>query len=173
MKQTILALGIALALLLTTAGCGGLSKDEKKASASISKEFAGPKASPARKKVADCFGDKLVSEAGVEQLQKDKLIDKKLAAASTPPKKLSKKSAEAYGDGLVSCFTFSKLKGDIKKTSPGATDAQVDAYTTCLDAISDKDLKQAIVDGYTTSKETAAAKKVNAATQTCQKKLGS
>ncbi len=174
MKRTIQALGIALALALTVAGCGGgLSKDEKKASASISKVFAGPQASKGRTEVANCFGDKLVGEAGIKQLQKDKIIDKKLTASSSPPQKLSKKTAEAYGDSLVTCFDFNKLKTDIKKQAPKATSAQLDAYAKCANAISDKDLKQAIVDGFTQSKESATAKKVNAESAACQKKLPS
>jgi hypothetical protein len=172
MKRIILALGIAIALLLSASGCGGLSKDEQKAADSISKVFAGSEPSKARTKVANCFSQKLVGEAGIEQLQADKVIDKKLKAASSVPQKLSKKTAEAYGDGLVQCFDFSKLKADIKKDS-GATSKQVDAYVKCLDAIDDKDLKQAVVDDYTHTKATATSKKVNAATQNCGKKLGS
>lgn len=172
MKRTILAFGIAIALLLSASGCGGLSKDEQKASKSISKVFAGSEPSKARVKVADCFSDKLVSEAGIKQLKADKVIDKQLKAATTVPQKLSKKTAEAYGDGLVQCFDFKKLKADIKKDS-GATDKQVDAYVKCLDGIDDSDLKQAIVDDYTKSKKTATSKKVNGKTAECGKKLGS
>lgn len=172
MKRTILAFGIAIALLLSASGCGGLNDDEQKAAKSISKVFAGTSPSQARTKVADCFSEKLVSEAGLKQLKADKVIDKNLKAATTVPSKLSKKTAEAYGDGLVKCFDFTKLKADIKKDS-GATTKQVDAYVKCLDNIDDGDLKQAIVDDYTNTKKTATSKKVSAATQACGKKLGS
>lgn len=172
MKRTILAFGIAIALLLSASGCGGLNKDEQKAAKSIAKVFAGAKPSKEGQKIADCFSQKLVKDVGVEQLQKDKIIDKKLVAAASVPKKLSKKTAEAYGDGVVTCIDYTKIKGDIKKQS-GATSAQVDAYTKCFDAIDDGDLKQAIVDEYTQTKPTALVKKVNAKTQACGKKLGS
>jgi hypothetical protein len=171
MKQTILALGIALALMLTAAGCGGLNKDEQKAADSISKVFAGAKPTKTGKKTATCFSEKLVKEAGVKQLKADKVIDKNLKASSSVPTKLSKKTAEAYADGLVSCINYNDLKPDIKKQS-GATDAQVSAYVKCVDAIDDNDLKQSIVDGYTKSKPTKISQKVTAASTACGKKLG-
>jgi hypothetical protein len=171
MKRSMLALGVVLALLLGAGACGGPTKDERTAAAGLATSFAGKDPSPARKKVAACFGRKLVKEAGLDQLEKDKVLDKNLKAAKAVPQMLSTKTAEAYGDGLVTCFDFTKLKADIKKDS-GAGTAQVDAYVTCLDKISDGDLKQAIVDQYTKKKTTATRKKVDAATTACGKKLG-
>ncbi|MDQ6641847.1 MAG: hypothetical protein M3Y66_05060 [Actinomycetota bacterium] len=171
MKRNILAFGIAIALLLSASGCGGLNKDEQKAADSISKLFAGTAPTTGSKKVATCFSQKLVKEAGVKQLQSDKVIDSKLQASSTVPQKLSKKTAEAYADGLVTCLNYNDLKPDIKKQS-GATDAQVSAYIKCVGAIDQGELKQSIVDRYTQSAPTAVAKKVAAASAACQKKLG-
>ena len=71
----------------------------------------------------------------------------------------------------MTCYDFSKLKADIKKSS-GASDKQVDAYVKCMDAIDDGDLKTTIVDGYTKSTPSATVKKVNKATTECGKKLG-
>ena len=85
MKRTLLLIGVVAALLLSTAACGGTSDDEQKASDNIAKSFAGSTALEARKAVADCFGDELVTSAGVDQLKKDKVIDKKLKAASQLP----------------------------------------------------------------------------------------
>ncbi|MEP6814145.1 MAG: hypothetical protein ABI873_01200 [Marmoricola sp.] len=170
MKRTILALGVTLALLLTAAGCGGLSKDEQSASKSISKVFAGPTPTKTGQKTATCFSEKLVKEAGIKQLQADNVIDKKLTAASKVPTKLSKKTAEAYADGLVTCINYNDLKPNIKKQS-GATQAQVDAYVKCIIAIDDNDLKQSIIDGYTKTTPTAVTKKVAAASTACGKKL--
>ncbi len=82
MKRTLLLIGVVAALLLSTAACGGLSDDEQKASDNIAKSFAGSEPSKSRKAVADCFGDELVTSAGVDQLKKDKVIDEKLKAAS-------------------------------------------------------------------------------------------
>lgn len=172
MKRTLLLIGVVAVLLFGTAACGGLNKDEQKASDHIAKNFAGDKPSKSRLSVASCFGDALVDEAGLDQLTKDKVIDKKLGAAASLPDKLSKTTAEAYGDAIVKCYDFSKLKADIKKSS-GASDKQVDAYVKCMDAINDDDLKQTIVDGYTKTKPTATVTKVNKATQVCGKKLGS
>jgi predicted small secreted protein len=172
MKRTLLLIGLVAVLLFGTAACGGLNKDEQKAADNIAKNFAGPKPSKARLAVAGCFGNTLVTKDGVDQLAKDKVIDKKLKAAASLPNKLSKKTAEAYGDAIVKCFDFNKLKADIKKSS-GASDVQVSAYVKCMNAISDADLKQTIVDGYTKTKPTATVTKVNKATQTCGKKLGS
>jgi hypothetical protein len=171
MKRTFLLIGIVAALLLSTAACGGLSDDEQKASDNIAKSFAGSQPSKSRKAVADCFGDELVTSAGVDQLTKDKVIDKKLKAATQLPDKLSKETAEAYGDAIVKCYDFSKLKADIKKSS-GASQKDVDAYVKCMDAIDDDDLKTTIVDGYTKSTPSATVKKVNKASTECGKKLG-
>lgn len=171
MKRILLVLGVVLALLLT-AGCGGLNKDEKTASKSISTQFAGPEPSTARKAVSTCFSDKLVSGAGLDQLKKDKVIDKNLKAAKTVPSKLSKKTANAYGDAIVKCYDFKKLKGDLKKQS-GASAKQVNAYVSCLDAIDKDDLKQTIVDEYTKTKPSSTSKKVDKETKACGKKLGS
>ena len=171
MKRTFLLVGVIAALLVSTAACGGLSDDEQKASDNIAKSFAGSEPSKSRKAVSDCFGDELVTSAGVDQLKKDKVIDKKLKAASQLPDKLSKKTAEAYGDAIVKCYDFTKLKADIKKSS-GASQKEVDAYVTCMDAIDDDDLKTTIVDGYTKSTPSATVKKVNKASTECGKKLG-
>lgn len=171
MKRTFLLVGVVAALLVSTAACGGLSDDEQKASDNIAKSFAGSEPSKSRKAVADCFGDELVTSAGVDQLTKDKVIDKKLKAATQLPDKLSKKTAEAYGDAIVKCYDFTKLKADIKKSS-GASQKEVDAYVTCMDAIDDDDLKTTIVDGYTKSTPSATVKKVNKASTECGKKLG-
>ncbi len=171
MKRTLLLIGVVAALLLGASACGGLSDDEQKASDNIAKSFAGKDPSTSRKAVAGCFGDELVGSAGLDQLKKDKVIDKKLKAATQLPTKLSKTTAEAYGDGIVKCYDFSKLKADIKKSS-GASEKQVDAYVKCMDAINDDDLKTTIVDGYTKSKPTATVTKVNKATQACGKQLG-
>jgi hypothetical protein len=171
MKRTLLLVGVLAAMLLGTAACGGLSDDEQKASDNIAKSFAGTEPSKSRKAVAGCFGDELVGSAGIDQLKKDKVIDAKLKAADQLPQKLSKKTAEAYGDAIVTCYDFTKLKADIKKSS-GASTKQVDAYVKCMDAIDDDDLKTTIVDGYTKSKPTATVKKVNKATTECGKKLG-
>jgi len=171
MKRTFLLVGVVAALLVSTAACGGLSDDEQKASDNIAKSFAGSEPSKSRKAVADCFGDELVTSAGVDQLKKDKVIDKKLKAASQLPDKLSKKTAEAYGDAIVKCYDFTKLKADIKKSS-GASQKEVDAYVKCMDAIDDDDLKTTIVDGYTKSTPSATVKKVNKASTECGKKLG-
>ena len=172
MKRTLLLVGVVAALLVSTAACGGgLSEDEQKASNNIAKSFAGSEPSKSRKAVADCFGDELVTSAGVDQLKEDKVIDKKLKAASQLPDKLSKKTAEAYGDAIVRCYDFTKLKADIKKSS-GASQKEVDAYVKCMDAIDDGDLKTTIVDGYTKSTPSATVKKVNKATTECGKKLG-
>ena len=151
MKRTLLMIGVVAVLILGTAACGGLSKDEQKASDNISKSFAGSEPSKSRKAVAGCFGDELVGSAGLEQLKKDKVLDKKLKASASLPEKLSKKTAEAYGDAIVKCYDFSKLKADIKKSS-GASDKQVNGYVTCMDAIDDDDLRTTIVDGYTKAK---------------------
>jgi hypothetical protein len=172
MKRTLLLIGLVAVLLFGTVACGGLNKDEQKASNNIAKNFAGAKPSKSRLSVAGCFGDAIVDEAGLDQLTKDKVIDKKLKAADSLPTKLSKKTAEAYGDAIVKCYDFSKLKTDIKKSS-GASDKQVDAYVKCMDAIPDSDLKKTIVDGYTKAKPTATVTRVNKATQVCGKKLGS
>ncbi len=171
MKRTLLLAGVLAALLLGTSACGGLSDDEQKASDNIAKSFAGTDPSKSRKAVAGCFGDELVGSAGLDQLKKDKVIDTKLKAATKLPDKLSKDTAEAYGDAIVTCYDFSKLKADIKKSS-GASEKQVDAYVKCMDAIDDEDLKTTIVDGYTKSKPSATVKKVNTATTACGKKLG-
>ena len=171
MSRTLDAAGVVAALLLGSAGCGGLNDDEQKASDNIAKSFAGSEPSKSRKAVAGCFGDELVGSAGLDQLKKDKVIDKKLKAATKLPDKLSKVTAEAYGDAIVTCYDFSKLKADIKKSS-GASTKQVDAYVKCMDAIDDDDLKTTIVDGYTKSKPTATVKKVNKATTKCGTKLG-
>jgi predicted small secreted protein len=172
MKRTLLLIGVVVVLLFGTAACGGLNKDEQKAADDIAKNFAGAKPSTSRKAVAGCFGENLVSEAGLDQLTKDKVVDKKGVAAKTLPNKLSKKTAQAYGDAIVKCYDFDKLKSDIKKSS-GASDKQVNAYVKCMDAINDDDLKQTIVDGYTKTKPTATVTKVNKATQACGQKLGS
>src|SRR4029079_14079412 len=87
MKRTFLLVGVVAVLLVSTAACGGLSDDEQKASDNIAKSFAGSQPSKSRKAVADCFGDELVTSAGVDQLKKDKVIDKKLEAASQLPDK--------------------------------------------------------------------------------------
>ncbi len=171
MKRTLLLIGVVAALLLSTTACGGTSEEEQNASDNIAKSFAGSQPSKARKAVAACFGDELVTSAGVDQLKKDKVIDEKLKAASQLPTKLSKKTAEAYGDAIVTCYKFSKLKADIKKGSR-ASDKQVDAYVTCMNAIDDDDLKTSIVDGYTKSTPSATVKKVNKASTECGKKLG-
>ena len=78
MKRTLLLIGVVAALLLSTTACGGTSEEEQNASDNIAKSFAGSQPSKARKAVAACFGDKLVTSAGVDQLKKDKVIDKKL-----------------------------------------------------------------------------------------------
>jgi hypothetical protein len=171
MKRTLLLVGVVAALLLGTSACGGLSDDEQKASNSISKSFAGDTPSKSRKAVADCFGDELVSSAGLDALTKDKVIDKDGKAATKLPTKLSKTTAEAYGDGIVKCYDFTKLKADIKKSS-GASEKQVSAYVKCMDAIDDDDLRTTIVDGYTKSKPTATVTKVNKETAACGKQLG-
>ena len=90
MKRTLLLIGVVAALLLSTTACGGTSEEEQNASDNIAKSFAGSQPSKARKAVAACFGDELVTSAGVDQLKKDKVIDAKLKAASQLPTKLSK-----------------------------------------------------------------------------------
>lgn len=168
-----LAAAAAIALLLVTSGCGGRSKDETSAAKSIGASFAGKSPTTERKKVGQCFGDTLVDEAGLDRLKKDKVIGSDLKAAKTVPQSLTSKTAEAYGDGIVKCIKYDDLKADIKKQT-GASTAQVSAYVTCMDKIKDADLKQAVIDGYTKkNKQTAAVKKVSAATTTCGKLLGS
>lgn len=170
--QRLIAAALAAGLLLAGSACGAdMGKNETKASASVAQVFAGPTPSAARKKVASCFGDKLVAEAGVAQLKSDKVLTGDLTAAKQVPSRLSERTAEAYGDGLVSCFDFAKLKKDIARDS-GASAAQVDAYVDCLDEISDADLKQSIVDRYTKGGKTALAQRVQARTRTCGKLLG-
>ncbi|GGF48152.1 hypothetical protein GCM10011519_22670 [Marmoricola endophyticus] len=171
MKRLITACLAAVALLATGACGDGMSKDETTASANVAKVFAGPTPSAERKSVASCFGDTLVDEAGIDQLKADKVLDDDLKASSRVPQKLSERTAEAYGDGLVSCFDFAKLKKDIAKDS-GASAAQVDAYVDCLDGISDADLKQSIVDQYTKGGKTQLAERVEATTKKCGKLLG-
>lgn len=166
-----LATAVLALALLATSGCGGLSQDEQKAAKSIGTSFAGKNPSKVQKGVGACFGKKLVTEAGVDQLKKDKVLDKSLKAAGTVPSKLSTKTAEAYADGVVTCFDFKKLKGDIGKGT-GANAKQVDAYVNCLDAIPDADLKAALVDQYTKKSPTKATKKIDTKTQACRKKLG-
>ena len=78
MKRTLLLIGVLAALLFSTAACGGLSDDEQSASDNIAKSFAGSQPSKSRKAVAACFGEELVTSAGVDQLKKDNVIDKKL-----------------------------------------------------------------------------------------------
>ena len=149
-----------------------MSKDETSAAKSIGTSFAGKSPSAERKQVGQCFGKTLVDEAGLDQLKKDKVIGSDLKATTAIPGSLSDKTAEAYGDGIVKCFDFTKLEAEIK-TSTGASAAQVKAYVTCLDKIDDGDLKQSIVDQYTKKKDTATGTKVKAETTACAKKLGS
>lgn len=173
-RRRIVAAGLSAALLLGASACGGtgaMSQEETKASAGVAKVFAGPTPSAARKKVASCFGDKLVGEAGIDQLKADKVLNSDLSAEQQVPQRLSERTAEAYGDGLVSCFDFAKLKKDISRDS-GASAAQVDAYVGCVDDISDADLKQSIVDQYTKGGKTALFKDVQARTKKCGKLLG-
>jgi hypothetical protein len=171
MRRHVTAL-CAVVVLLVTSGCGdALRGDEKTAAANLATSFAGKDPSKARVQVARCFGRTMVTEAGLSQLKKDKVINADLTAAKMVPKTLSQDTAEAYGDGLVDCFDFSKLKGDVKKDS-GASDAQVTSYVTCLDKIDKDDLKAAIVDQYTKTRTTAVRKRVDAATKACGKKLG-
>lgn len=171
MKAFIVA-GLSTAVLLGASACGeDMSKDESTASASVAKVFAGPSPSSARRAVAGCFGDKLVEEAGLDQLKADKVLRSDLTAESKVPQRLSERTAEAYGDGLVTCFDFAKLKKDIARDS-GASATQVDAYVACLDDISDADLKQSIVDQYTKGGKTRLAERVKATTAKCGKLLG-
>ena len=107
MKKTLAAV-FAVALALTTAGCGN-NDDEtaaKSISASIMKEqkSGSTQVMQVKQEDADCIGNGLVDKIGTDQLQEYKLLDKDLKMNENITNvKMEKGDAESAADTFFDC----------------------------------------------------------------------
>lgn len=165
-----------IAVLLALAGCGddpsaSLDDDEQKAAEALSVEFQGDNPSDFTRDVSVCMGKRLVNDVGTDRLIEAGLLNDDLTVNKDRSGIKDSGTAEEYADAVLAC---QDVRGEIESRRdrfPKATDADVDAYVTCVEAIDDDVLRKAIVASAMRTID-PSTKQFAAETRACTKKLG-
>jgi hypothetical protein len=186
-RQIIAAAAASLLLLLTLGGCGSDTKstarsaDETKAIGSLttkigsggkdsSTEFFGPD-------FPKCFAEKLVDEAGLDQLVKDKVLnaDNEAAEDFDSIDHVSEESAQAFADAEYDCIDWDQVSTYLKDHNDEAKidEAQIDDYVACMNEIDGDVWKAASKDQAMGEDDTDAITEFGDATTVCQEKISS
>lgn len=168
-----------LSVLLFASACGGdggskdsgpdLTKDETKVAGNIADQLSKDEQAGLSKKDAKCFADQFVGAAGVDKLEKAKLVDKE-GKVQESGAKFDKKLSGQYADAYLDCVDFAKEVA----TSFSQTNPQVDAkkMTSCLEEKLPKDLIKKVIVATRTPEAAQNNKdvtKANNAVAQCQK----
>jgi len=180
MHRPVLAAVAATVLLFTTTSCGQ-SKEEKDAIDSLSSKIQSgddnDNIAIFGKDFPNCFAEKLVKGAGVDQLKKDKVLDDKGKAAEdiSSIDKVSEETADAFADAEYDCIDFDSVRSYLKDSDQAkdATDDQVDAYVDCLQAIDKDEWKASNKDQAMGKADSESVTKFGEDSANCQKKLDS
>lgn len=170
----LMASGVAALLVL--AGCGSdastsLDDDEQKAAQALSVEFQGEDPSDFTRDVGVCMGKRLVNDVGTDRLVEAGLLNQDLTVNADRSGIKDTGIAEEYADAILAC---QDVRGEIESRRdqfPQATDADIDAYVTCVEAIDDAVLRKAIVASAMRTTD-PSAEQYAAKTRACTQELG-
>jgi len=177
MPRQILAAAAATLLLLTAAGCGR-SDDEERAISSLAEQLQ-PSADEESDSLfgdefANCFAEKLVDGAGLDQLVEDKVLteDHEATEGFNELEKVSDKSADAFADAEYDCIDWDVVTTYLKDSDAvAATDTQVDDYVACMRDIDEDEWKAASKDQALGETDTEAISTFGESSQACQAKI--
>ncbi len=140
---------MAIALTLLLSGCGdddaSLSRDEQKAARALAVEFQGQDPTDFARDTGICLGKHLVNDLGTRKLIDGGLLKEDLTVATTRKAVTDRSVAEGYADAIVACQDVRGQVESRRDRYPKATDADIDTYVDCVEAIDDTVLHRAIV----------------------------
>lgn len=170
MKKALLAALTALLLTALTA-CGGsdekpepkLTKAEKKVAANIAKTFGETQTNgQLTKKEADCFATHWVDAAGIDALEKAKLIDKD-GSVNSANATFTESLASKFSDAFLGCVDYQKKQAKVM------ADANTKLDAAKLEECLDENLPSDFIKKYIVASQTQSAKASTLAEQANKK----